>query len=204
MFTGIVQGTCKIANIIDSKNQRKICIKLEDFSSNLKQGASIAVNGVCLTVISIEKDFVEFDIVAESLSRSNLGFLKIGDYVNIERACRLGEEVGGHQISGHVDCLGSIHKIIKEQNIYNIVFECEIKWMKYLFTKGWITIDGISLTVVDIENNLFSVSLIPETINQTSLGKKKEGDFVNLEFDNIAKVIVDTLKRIMPEIKKNY
>ena len=106
--------------------------------------------------------------------------------------------MGGHQISGHVDCVGIIESIIKKENIYDIVVKCEAEWIKYLFPKGWIAIDGTSLTVVKIVNNNFYVSLIPETIKSTILNKKKEGDSVNLEFDNIAKIIVETLNRIIP------
>ena len=146
---------------------------------------------------------VEFDVIFESLKRSNLGFLKIGEYVNIERACLLGEEIGGHQISGHVDCVGIISKIKKNKNIYDIVIKCDEKWIEYLFSKGWIAIDGISLTVVEIKENYFSVSLIPETIKKTILGEKIKGDIVNLEFDNSAKIIVETLKRLIPNIKNN-
>tara|TARA_Y100001970_G_scaffold186071_1_gene226292 strand:- start:246 stop:857 length:612 start_codon:yes stop_codon:yes gene_type:complete len=203
MFTGIVQGTCKVYKIIDLENCRRLYIKLSELASDLKQGASISVNGVCLTVVNIDKDCVGFDIISESLNRSNLGYLEIGEYVNIERACRLGEEIGGHQISGHVDCMGIIESTIINQNIFDIVIKCETEWIKYLFNKGWIAIDGISLTVVKIENNNFFVSLIPETIEKTILGKKKEGDKVNLEFDNNAKIIVDTVSRIMPVANNN-
>ena len=203
MFTGIVQGTCKVYKIIDLENCRRLYIKLSELASDLKQGASISVNGVCLTVVNIDKDCVGFDIISESLNRSNLGYLEIGEYVNIERACRLGEEIGGHQISGHVDCMGIIESTIINQNIFDIVIKCETEWIKYLFNKGWIAIDGISLTVVKIENNNFFVSLIPETIEKTILGKKKEGDKVNLEFDNNAKIIVDTLSRIMTVANNN-
>jgi len=202
MFTGIVQGIGKISGITDFENGRKLCIQLDNLTANLIKGASISVNGVCLTVVNLEKNLVEFDVISESLKKSNLGSLKIGDFVNIERACQFGEEVGGHLISGHVDCIGIIKHINKNKIIYDIVFTCEKKWIEYLFPKGWIAIDGISLTLVEIEDNCFSVSLIPETLNNTILGQKKEGDNVNLEFDNTAKVIVKSIKRILPEIKK--
>ena len=203
MFTGIVQGIRKVSSITEFENGRRLCIKLDDLTINLFHGASISVNGVCLTVVSLENNLVEFDVISESLKRSNLGSLKIGDFVNIERACRLGEEIGGHQISGHVDCLGIIKQIIINKNIYDIVIECEKKWIKYLFPKGWIAIDGISLTVVEINDDSFSISLIPETLRNTIFTKKQEGDNVNLEFDHSAKVIVESIKRIIPEIINN-
>jgi len=201
MFTGIVQGIRKVSDINDFENGRKLYIQLDNLTVNLIEGASISVNGVCLTVVSLEKNLVGFDVISESLKRSNLSLLKIGDFVNIERACRFGEEVGGHLISGHVDCVGTIKHINKNKNIYDIVIKCEKKWIEYLFSKGWIAIDGVSLTVVEIEDNCFSVSIIPETINNTNIGQKKEGDIVNLEFDNSAKVIVKSIKRILPEFK---
>ena len=203
MFTGIIQGIRKVSGITDFENIRRLCIKLDNLTVNLFRGASISVNGVCLTVVNLENNVVEFDVIDESLKKSNLGSLKIGDFVNIERSCRLGEEIGGHLISGHVDCVGIIKQFIKNKNIYDIVVECENKWIEYLFQKGWIAVDGISLTVVDIQDNSFSISLIPETIKNTILRQKKEGDKVNLEFDSSAKVIVESIKKILPAIKNN-
>ena len=198
MFTGIVQGICKVSGIADFENGRRLCIQLDNLAVNLMQGSSISVNGVCLTVVSLEKDLVKFDVIYESLKRTNLGTLEIGDLVNIERACRLGEEVGGHQISGHVDCVGIIKHIKKNNNIHDIIIKCEKQWIEYLFPKGWIAIDGISLTVVEIEDDSFLISLIPETVKKTIIDQKKEGDNVNLEFDSTAKVIVESIKRIVP------
>ena len=111
MFTGIVQGIRKISLVYDIEGGRKIRIQLDDFSVNLKHGASVAVNGVCLTAVKISQDWTEFDIIKETLNRSNLSALKSGDSVNIERACSYGDEVGGHHVSGHVDCMGIIKKI---------------------------------------------------------------------------------------------
>ena len=196
MFTGIVQGICKVSDINDFENGRRLCLQLKDFATNLSTGASIAVNGVCLTVVSLKNNLVEFDVIYESLKRTNLRYLKIGDYVNIERACRLGDEIGGHHISGHVDCIGTILEINNYNNVYDIFFKCEKKWVKYIFEKGWISIDGISLTIVEIKDGCFSVSLIPETIKKTVLGEKIKGNIVNLEFDNTSKIIVETLNRI--------
>ena len=202
MFTGIVQGIRKISRVIDLEGCRRLLIELDDLTVNLKQGASVAVNGVCLTAVTIEKKFVEFDIIQESLNKSNLSSLKVGDYVNIERACCLGDEIGGHQINGHIDCTGKIKKIIKTKNNHELVVSCSKKWLTYLFPKGWIAVDGISLTVVDLGEDWFSIALIPETIKQTILGLKKKGNSVNLEFDYSTKVIVESINRIVPEIKE--
>ncbi len=201
MFTGIIQGIRKISAVEDIEGGRKLRIQLEDLAEKLQQGASVAVNGVCLTAIKIEVGSAEFDIIQESLDRSNLGTLVIGDSVDIERACYFGDEVGGHQVTGHIDCTGKIDEIRKTPNNRDIVVYCEEEWGRYLIPKGWIAIDGVSLTVVDVGNNWFSISLIPETLKQTVLGKKTKGDIVNLEFDHTTKVIVRTVERMLPEIK---
>ena len=203
MFTGIVQGKRKISLVSDIEGGRKIRIQLDDFSVNLKHGASVAVNGVCLTAVKISQDWTEFDIIKETLNRSNLSALKSGDSVNIERACSYGDEIGGHHVSGHVDCMGIIKKIYNSPNNRDVVVSCEKQWLAYLIPKGWITIDGVSLTVVDFGSNWFSVSLIPETLKQTVLGLKTESQKVNLEFDHTVKVIVHTIERMLPEIKEN-
>jgi len=202
MFTGIVQGVRKVTVITDLKGGRRLRIQLNDLAENLQHGSSVAVNGVCLTAIKIEESCAEFDIIQESLDRSNLGTLVIGDSVDIERACNFGDEVGGHQVTGHIDCTGKIDEIRKTPNNRDVVVYCEKEWGGYLIPKGWIAIDGVSLTVVDVGDNWFSISLIPETLEHTVLGQKVEGDKVNLEFDLTTKVIVITIQRMFPEIKK--
>ena len=201
MFTGIVQGRRKISLVSDIEGGRKLRIELDDFSENLKHGASVAVNGVCLTAVKISQDWTEFDIIKETLNRSNLSALKSGDSVNIERACSYGDEVGGHHVSGHVDCMGIIKKIYNSPNNRDVLVSCEKQWLAYLIPIGWVTVDGVSLTVVDVGDNWFSVSLIPETLKQTVLGLKAEDQKVNLEFDHTVKVIVHTIERMLPEIK---
>ena len=203
MFTGIVQGKRKISLVSDIEGGRILRIQLDDLSKNLVKGASVAVNGVCLTATKISNDWAEFDIIQETLNRSNLSELKSGDSVNIERACSFGDEVGGHHVSGHVDCVGNIKKIYNSPNNRDFIIKCDKKWLAYIIHKGWVTVDGVSLTVVDLGNNWFSVSLIPETLKITVLGFKTECQKVNLEFDSTVKVIVHTIKNMMPEIKDN-
>jgi len=202
MFTGIVQGVRKVTVITDLKGGRRLRIQLNDLAKNLQHGSSISVNGVCLTAIKVEEGWAEFDIIQESLDCSNLGALEIGDCVDIERACHFGDEVGGHQVTGHIDCTGTIEQIRKTPNNRDVVVYFEEEWRSYLIPKGWIAIDGVSLTVVDVGDNWFSISLIPETLKHTVLGQKVEGDKVNLEFDLTTKVIVKTIQRMFPEIKK--
>ena len=201
MFTGIVQGIKQVSEITDIKGGRRLRIQLNELADNLQHGMSVAVNGVCLTATKIKERCAEFDIIQESLERSNLGALVVGDSVNIERACFFGDEIGGHQITGHIDCTGKINEIRKIPNNREVVLNCEEKWIGYLIPKGWIAIDGVSLTVVDVGDKWFSISLIPETLKHTVLSQKVEGDNVNLEFDLTTKVIVRTIERMFPEIK---
>ena len=202
MFTGIVQGIRKITAVVDLEGRRRLRIQLEELAEKLQQGASVAVNGVCLTVVRFEADWAEFDIIRESLNKSNLGTLKVGDFVDIERACAFGDEVGGHSVTGHVDCKGIIKEVRNTPNNCDLVVNCSKEWMAYLIPKGWIAIDGASLTVVEVGDDFFSISLIPETLTQTVLGEKTKGDTVNLEFDHTTKVIVRTVKNMLPEINK--
>ena len=160
MFTGIVQGIRKISLVSDIEGGRKLRIQLDDLSENLEHGASVAVNGVCLTAVKFSQGWAEFDIIQETLNRSNLSALNSGDSVDIDRAYSYGEEVGGHLVSGHVDCMGIIKKIYNAPNNRDVVVSCDKQWLAYLIPKGWITIDGVSLTVVDVGDNWFSVSLL--------------------------------------------
>jgi riboflavin synthase len=202
MFTGIVQGMRKVLVVEDLQGVRRLRIQLENLAEKLQHGASVAVNGVCLTVVRLEKDWAEFEIIQETLNKSNLGVLKVGDLVDIERACNFGDEVGGHSVTGHVDCKGIIEEVRNTPNNCDLVVSCGKEWMVYLIPKGWIALDGASLTLVEVGENYFSISLIPETLEETVLGKKTKGDSVNLEFDYTTKVIVRTVERMLPQIKK--
>lgn len=199
MFTGIVQGTRKITGVDDYDGGRRLMVQLDELSNHLERGASVSINGTCLTVVSIEKETAGFDIIQESLDKTNLGPLQVGDFVNIERACRYGDEMGGHHVTGHIDTVGTIKDIVSSPNNRELILSCDTHWLKFLIPKGWIAIDGISLTVVTVETSSFSVCLIPETIQQTTLGQKQSGDAINLEFDHTTKVIVQTLERLLPE-----
>ena len=202
MFTGIIQGTRKIIAVDENLGIRRLKIDLTGLTENLQYGASVSVNGVCLTVVAIEKENVHFDVIRETLNRSNLDVLKTGDPVNIERSLKLEDEIGGHQVSGHVDTTGKISEILKSENNLDLKISCASEWTRFLVPKGWIALDGISLTVVDVGEDWFTVSLIPETLKRTIIGNKNEGDPVNLEFDQNTKIIVKTLNSMLPEIEK--
>ncbi|HHF3848308.1 TPA: riboflavin synthase, partial [Haemophilus influenzae] len=185
MFTGIVQGTAPIHSIKETANFRTQVVKLlPEMRKDLEIGASIANNGVCLTVTEINGDLVSFDLMQETLKITNLGTVKVGDYVNIERAMQMGTEIGGHLLSGHIYCTAKISDIIASENNRQIWFELpSTDVMKYILTKGFVAVDGISLTIGEVKGTQFCVNLIPETLQRTLMGQRKVGDIVNIEID---------------------
>lgn len=198
MFTGIVQGVGKIIQIIDKDKLRSYKIELpKHLMQNLQIGASIANDGCCLTLTGFGDNWVLFDIMQETLSITTLGDKKVGDYINIERSAKYGDEVGGHIMSGHVACTAKITQIIKTETNCTMVIEIPSPFQKYILYKGFIGIDGASLTIGKINDNQFSIHLIPETLAITTLKDKKEGDKVNIEIDSQTQAIVDTVERVM-------
>ena len=198
MFTGIVQGIAQIHAIKDSDNFRTQIVKLPaEMRKGLEIGASVANNGVCLTVTEIHDDLVSFDLMQETLCITNLGSLKAGDFVNIERAMQMGAEIGGHILSGHVYCTASVSQIIESENNRQVWFKLPNDVMKYILTKGFIAIDGISLTIAEVKDNEFCVNLIPETLHRTLIGKRQIGDLVNIEIDPQTQAIVDTVENYL-------
>lgn len=198
MFTGIVQGVGKIIQIIDKDKLRSFKIELpKHLMQNLQIGASIANDGCCLTLTGFGDNWIIFDIMQETLSITTLGDKKVGDYINIERSAKYGDEVGGHIMSGHVACTAKITQIIKTETNCTMVIEIPSPFQKYILYKGFIGIDGASLTIGKINDNQFSIHLIPETLAITTLKDKKEGDKVNIEIDSQTQAIVDTVERVM-------
>lgn len=198
MFTGIVQGIAPIHAITEKDHFRTQVVKLPpEMCKGLEIGASVANNGVCLTVTEINDDLVSFDLMQETLRITNLGALKAGDFVNIERAMQMGAEIGGHLLSGHVYCTAVISDIIITENNRQIWFELPADVMKYILPKGFVAVDGISLTIGEVKNNQFCVNLIPETLQRTLMGSRKTGDIVNIEIDAQTQAIVDTVERYL-------
>ena len=201
MFTGIVQGTAEIIDIVKKENFRTHRLRFPAAAiEGLSTGASVAHNGCCLTVTRIEGDRVDFDLMQETLRATNLGGLEVGDRVNFERAARFGDEIGGHAMSGHILCTAEVVAVDVTANNHRIRFRLPDAWRKYLFTKGYIGIDGISLTIGEVSGSEFDVNLIPETLERTTLGERRIGDRVNIEIDPQTQAIVDTVERILPEI----
>lgn len=198
MFTGIVRGICPIVELIHNHGIMRYAIELGPLLINdLQKGASIAIDGVCQTVVSLDKNKVWFDAIAETLQRTTLNNFKLDQLVNVERAARFGDDIGGHILSGHVFGTVKVVKIKRDENNCAFTFQCQPDWIKYLFSKGYIALNGVSLTLVDVQpEGFFTVHFIPETLQQTTFGQKKEEDLINLEFDSQTQTIVDTLERL--------
>lgn len=199
MFTGIIKATCVVSGLKRHDSILSYSIKFDqELLKGLQTGASVAVDGTCQTVVSIDGDDVWFDAIDETLQKTTINDLKVGDKVHIERAARFGDEIGGHVLSGHITCTASVHKIEGEAGRYAMFFRCDPTYGKYLFPKGYLAIHGASLTLVDVDakKGVFSVHLIPETLRLTTLGSKRIGEKVNIEFDTTTQVIVDTIERI--------
>lgn len=198
MFTGIVLGTATIASIEKKENFQTHTLTFPNaWLIGLEEGASVAHNGCCLTVSNIDKNLVSFDLIKETLSVTNLGQLSEGASVNIERAARFGDEIGGHTMSGHILCLAKVIEVIDSPNNKTIWMEIPQTWQRFLFTKGYIGIDGVSLTIGSVENNRFCVHLIPETLERTNLSDKNVGDSINIEIDPQTQAIVETVERVL-------
>ncbi len=199
MFTGIVQGTAKVVSIDEKPNFRTHVVELpEHMLEGLETGASVAHNGCCLTVTEIDGPRVSFDLMKETLRITNLGAVKEGDNVNVERAARFSDEIGGHLMSGHIMTTADIVKILTSENNRQIWFKVQDPaLMKYILYKGYVGVDGISLTVGEVTPTRFCVHLIPETLTRTTLGVKKLGDRVNIEIDPQTQAVVDTVERVL-------
>ncbi|MDG6894424.1 riboflavin synthase subunit alpha [Volucribacter amazonae] len=201
MFTGIVQGVAQIVAISEKQDFKTHCIKMpQEMCENLTIGASVAHNGVCLTVTHIDGDQISFDLMQETLRITNLGEVNVGDFVNIERAMKMGDEIGGHLLSGHIFCTAEVSQIIRSEHNYQLWLKLpQQAIMKYILAKGFIAVDGISLTIGEVTQQSFCVNLIPETLNRTLIGKRKLGDKVNIEIDTQTQAIVDTVERYLQQ-----
>ena len=194
MFTGIITGTGKIKKIeTNTKNQSaiKVLVDLGKNSRGLKIGQSVALNGVCLSATNISKNNCMFEMIDETMKKTDLGNLKVGSLINIERSLKVGERLEGHFVLGHVDGVAIITKIEQKPKEVKIWFKIPKKLTKYVVQKGSIALDGISLTVVDAKNDLASVCIIPHTMEITNFKTKKIGDKLNIETDVLGKYILN-------------
>ena len=204
MFTGIVQTKAPIVWISHSPTLTRYGVDLTGpMLEGLVRGASVSIQGICQTVVSIENTHVIFEAIEETLACTTVPLWKEGDYLNIERSLRMGDEIGGHLLSGHImgtGCIQNIEHPSKEQAI--ITVKCDPKWMKYLLPKGYIALNGVSLTLGKMDpSGWFTVNLIPETRYITTFGECQLGDKVNIEIDSQTQAIVDTIERVLEERK---
>lgn len=189
MFTGLVEEIGEIIDVSKGSNSSKLTIRAKKITKDMHIGDSIAVNGTCLTVVKFQSDFFSVDVMAETIRMGSFKNLKCSSLVNLERALKVGDRIGGHMVSGHIDGTGSICDIHREDISTWICIEAPGSILKYVVLKGSICIDGVSLTVARINKNSFSVSIIPHTKQETILSYKHLGDYVNIECDMIGKYV---------------
>lgn len=202
MFTGIVQGLATVSGLQRAADIVTFSVSFPSGAlRGVSVGASVSLDGCCLTLTSVREDVATFDLVPETLQRSSLGAITEGAEVNFERSLRFGDEIGGHLLSGHVDVVCQISDIEVLENSRNVTFKVAPEWTKYLFTKGYVALNGASLTLTKVDriSGEFGVSLIPETLAKTTFCKKVVGDRVNVEVDRSTQAIVETVERIMRE-----
>ena len=199
MFTGIVQGMGRVVSVEQpAADFRTHMVELpEDMAGGLQTGASVAHNGCCLTVTETDGRTARFDLMAETLDKTNLGRLKAGDLVNLERAARFGDEIGGHLMSGHITATTEILRIERTEHNTTMHFALPAALKPYILPKGFVGLDGCSLTIGSVGEDSFCVHLIPETLRRTLFGTRQAGDTVNLEIDPQTQAVVDTVSRIL-------
>lgn len=212
MFTGIVQGVAQVLRLQDQPGLRTITLACPaGFLHGVELGASIACNGVCLTVTGFRggdgadsATEADFDVMQQSLEVTTLGGLQAGQRLNVERAARQGAEVGGHELSGHIDARATLTEVRQPAGNHALRFEVPAPWMRYLFTRGYVAVNGASLTIAEShrradDSGWFEVWLIPETLRLTTFGALQTGDAVNLEIERTTQVLVDTVRRTVDE-----
>lgn len=189
MFSGLVQKLGEVVAVENRPPGVRLVIDAGELAAGAAQGASIAINGCCLTVVERSGDQLGFDAGAETLSRTNLGRLRPGSRVNLETSLKIGDELGGHFVSGHVDAVGMLDERIDEGDWSTCWFRVPAPLTRQMASKGSVAVDGVSLTLVEVENERFSVALIPHTLEVTTLGRLAVGDEVNIETDILAKYV---------------
>jgi riboflavin synthase len=200
MFTGIVQGMARVVALeVRDQFVHLSMMFPQGGLDRVQTGASIALNGVCLTVTSFDGDSAQFDIIDETLDKTTLGDLAVGQEVNFERAAAFGSEIGGHLLSGHISDTAEVVQRIDTEDNCVLTLSVHSNWIDYLLPKGFVAIDGVSLTigVVDVDRSTFQVHLIPETLRVTNLGEMRVGMHMNLELDSMTQAVVHTVRRVL-------
>lgn len=202
MFTGIVQACRPVAQMRMDDCGVRLAVDLGDHARGLQPGASVAVNGACLTAASVHDGCACFDLIRETLDATNLGALAVGDCVNIERSLRIGDEVGGHILSGHIAARATVIAASGADGQRRITVSAPAQWLRYLMPKGFVALNGASLTIqtLDRARGTFDVGLIPETLARTTFGQTAAGDTLNLEVDAQTQAIVDAVRQLLPQL----
>ena len=202
MFTGIVSGKGHVQKIVRYEDYISLLIKApKDFSKNLIKGASVAVNGVCLTVKKGKTDILEFDVIEETLQKTNLKDISKSSKVNLERSMTAKTEIGGHLVSGHIHGTGEVLKVINRQATKDLQIKIPTSLREYFFYKGYVALDGCSLTIGKVLKTSFYIHLIPETVSVTTFKDIKKGDLINIEVEQSTINTVETVKKIMSQRK---
>jgi riboflavin synthase len=202
MFTGIVSGKGHVQKIVRYEDYISLIIKApKDFSKNLIKGASVAVNGVCLTVKKGKTDILEFDVIEETLQKTNLKDISKSSKVNLERSMTAKTEIGGHLVSGHIHGTGEVLKVINRQATKDLRIKIPTSLREYFFYKGYVALDGCSLTIGKVLKTSFYIHLIPETVSVTTFKDIKKGDLINIEVEQSTINTVETVKKIMSQRK---
>ncbi|MBF8747841.1 riboflavin synthase subunit alpha [Pseudomonas putida] len=198
MYTGIVQAVRPLLDVTRYPGHNQFTIDLTpELLEELKIGASVSVEGTCLSVTEIDGSQVRFDAMTATLERTNLRFLSAGQGVNIERSAKMNAEVGGHLMAGHIACTAEIVELSIEETGAFIKFRMPPEWAKYVFARGFLGVNGCSLTVADVEDGVVTINLIPETLRQTTFARYQAGDLLNIEVDHQTMVLVDVVERTL-------
>jgi len=198
MFTGLVQSLAQVAQLVPEPPGLLLVIREPTIATTAKLGDSIALNGCCLTLVATDGDRLSFQAGEETLSRTNLGSIGVGELVNLETSLRIGDSLGGHYVTGHIDTVGAVYSRHDDAKWCTMWFEAPAAQLAQMASKGSVAVDGVSLTLVDVGNDGFSVALIPHTLNSTTLGRRQPGDRVNLETDVLAKYVQRQLTHHFP------
>lgn len=199
MFTGIVAASCEVVATEQGEEVRSIVVDLGGYDDDLEIGASVAIDGVCMTVVSAIDGHVRFEAISETLERTTMGLLKQGSRVNIERSLRMGDELGGHILSGHIMSTARILQRTQKGEGIDLFIEHQADTKPYILEKGYVAVDGMSLTVGEVQSEGFNLHIIPETLRITTIGAKTEGDLVNIEVDSRTQAVVDTIRSMEVE-----
>ena len=199
MFTGLVETICTVKSVRSGADSTVLAVDLGELAAECRAGDSISVSGVCLTIAGIDGATVSFDVGAETLAKSTLGRLRSSSQVNIERAMKATDRFGGHFVQGHVDGTATVAAIDKHGKYADITFSADAELLENMVAKGSVAVDGVSLTIANIDQNGFTIAIIPETLKRTTLSTARTGDRVNIETDMIVKTIKRQLENILPK-----